>query len=62
MDVAQSRGTLWGVSSLTEDPNIPMIDPGSRILHVQKCGTIRDHFVRASGAMMLRRRPIGGGN
>ena len=49
-------------SSLALDPDMPMIDPGSGILHVQKRGTIWDRFARASGAITLLRRPIGGGN
>ena len=58
-------GLCWirgGGPSLALDPDMPMIDPGSGILHVQKRGTIWDRFARASGATTSRRRPIGGGN
>ena len=56
---------MWGAGggpSLALYPDMPMIDPGSGRLHVQKRGTIWDRFARASGAIMSLRRPIGGGN
>ena len=51
-----------GGPSLALYPDMPMIDPGSGRLHVQKRGTIWDRFARASGAITSLRRPLGGGN